>query len=147
MSDEELRVMERNRRLTRHIMVPLMLLLGGSGVVGGIFAITQEVSEVGIGLTSSALIMLLLGWFYARDTRKPIERPEKFFVSGVITDKRKTGSAFTTTYHEIKLNGGKYTCFINEKDFKKLKPGDVVQCERLEENSLHADRVVLLKGY
>ena len=146
MTDEELRIMERNRRLTRRIMVPMMTVLGICGVVGGIFAILTEKSVVGIGLTFSAITMLGFALFYFSDTRKPVELPEKFFVTGVITGKRKRGSAFTSVYYEINLNRGTYTCYVGEEDFKRLKAGDKVQCERLVENSVFADRVVVLSN-
>lgn len=144
MSDEELSVLERNRRLTRRIMVPLMSLMGTCGLAGGIFAIATDTVAIGIGLTVSALSMLGFAIFYAVDTRKPVVRPEKFFVTGVITRKRKRGGAFTYVYYELKLSDDRYTCFVSKKDFERLKQGDVVQCERLEESSVFADRVVVL---
>ncbi len=145
MTEEELRMMERNRRLTRRVMVPMMGLMGTSGLAGGFWAISTETIAVGIGLTFSALIMLGFAGFYFADTRKPIERREKFFVTGVITGKKKRGSEFTSVYYELILNGGNYRCFVyNKKDFEKVKLGDIVQCERLEENSVYADRVTVM---
>lgn len=142
MSDEELRLLERNRLMTRRILVPLMALLGTCGFLGGIWAITTEDIAVGIGLTFSALVMLAFAVFFAVDTRKPVERPEKFFVTGTVTKMKKTGSVITNVYYSIELNDGQHKCFTTEQDFKKIKVGDAVMCERLEENSVFADRVV-----
>lgn len=146
MTEEELRIMERNRRLTRRIMVPMMTVLGGCGLFGGIFAIFTDKSAVGIGLTFSAVTMLGFAWYYFTDTKKQVELPEKFFVSGVITQKRQRGSVFTQVYYEINLNRSKYVCYVSQKDFKRLKVGDKVQCERLVESSVFADRVVVLSN-
>ena len=92
MSEDELVVMERNRRLTRRVMVPMMALLGTSGLAGGVFVWTTGVLAVGIGLAASSIIMLGFAAYYLKDTKQSVERPEKFFVSGVVTGKRKTGS-------------------------------------------------------
>jgi hypothetical protein len=89
--------------------------------------------------------MLGFAWFYATDTKRPVERPEKFFVTGVITSKRKINSDFPYVYYEIKLNSGKYKCYVSKLDFERLKPGNVVQCERLNENSMYADRVLVVR--
>lgn len=144
MSEEDLRILERNRRLTQRIMVPLMGLMGTSGIVGGFWAISTQTLAVGIGLTFSSLIMLGFAGFYYADTRKPIERREKFFVTGVITSIKRRGSEFTKVYYELILNDGNYRCFIYKEDIEKVKPGDIVQCERLEENSVYADRVTVM---
>jgi hypothetical protein len=143
MSEEELRTVEKNRRLMRRLAAPMMGLLGALGLAGGIWAFTTDTILVGSGIVSSSLIMLGFAWYYVSETRKPLDRPEKFFVTGVITGKRKIGNAFTTVYYELTLNGGKYRCFISEKDFDRLNPGDIVQCERLDENSVDADRVTV----
>lgn len=144
MTDEELRIMEKNRRFTRRIGVPLMILMGGCGLLGGIWAIATDASAVGIGLAFSSMIMLGLGGYYFRETRTPVERPEKFFVTGVITKKKMSGD-FTRRYYHIELNNNRYKCFLYAEEFKKLNVGDVVQCERLIETSVYADRVVILK--
>lgn len=143
MTEEELRIMERNRRLTRRIMVPMMTVLGGCGLVGGIFAILTDMSAVGIGLTFSAVTMLGFATFYFYDSKKPVERPEKFFITGVITRKKKSGD-FTRRYYSIELNGDRHRCYLTEAEFGKVKVGDHVQCERLVETSVFADRVVVL---
>jgi hypothetical protein len=143
MTDEELRIMERNRRLTRRIMVPLMGIMGASGVAGGVFYMAEGWLAVNIGLVISGLIMSGFAWFYYSDSKRPVERPEKFFVTGVITRKRKSGD-FTRRYYSIELNGDRYKCFIDEAEFDRLKVGDRVQCERLLETSVFADRVVVL---
>lgn len=144
MTEEELRLMERNRRLTRRIMVPMMGMMGTSGLAGGFWAISTETLAVGIGLAFSSLIMLGFAWFYFSDTRKPVERREKFFVTGVITGKKRRGSEFTKVYYELVLNGGKYVCFVYKEEADKVRLGDIVQCERLEENSVYADRVTVM---
>jgi hypothetical protein len=125
-------------------MVPLMVLMGASGLVGGIWAITTDTLAIGIGLMSSSVTMLGFAWFYATDTKKPVVRPEKYFVTGVITSKRKRGSGFTNVYYEINLNDGKYTCFVPKKDFERIKPGDIVQCERMEKTSVDVERVTVV---
>jgi hypothetical protein len=142
MSDEELRLLERNRLMTRRILVPMMAVLGACGFLGGIWAITTDDIAIGIGLTFSAIVMLGFAGFYIIDTRKPAERPEKFFVTGIVTKMKKTGSVVTNVYYSIELNDSQYKCFTSEEDFKKIKVGDAVMCERLEENSLIADRIV-----
>lgn len=143
MTDEELRIMERNRRLTRRIMVPLMSLMGACGVAGGILSMAEDTSVVSIGLAFSGLVMSGFAWYYYSDSKKPVERPEKFFVSGVVTKRSKSGD-FTRRYYSIELSGGRYKCYITEAEFNNLQVGDRVQCERLVETSVFADRVVLL---
>jgi hypothetical protein len=144
MSEEELSIMDRNRRLTRRIMVPLMGLMGICGLAGGVYAMAIETMAIGFGLTFASLTMLGFTLFYIADTKKPVSRPEKFFVTGVVSSKRKRGSPFTNIYYELNLNGDKYRCFISKKDFERLKTGDIVQCERLEETSVYADRVIVI---
>lgn len=145
MSDEELRIMERNRRLTRRIMVPLMGLMGACGVAGGIWAISTDTLAIGIGLSFSALTMLGFAWFYAVDTKRPVERPEKFFVTGTVTRMKKSGSVLTRIYYSVELNENRYMCYLTEEEFKRIKVGDVVRCERLVETSVYADRVVKVR--
>ncbi len=145
MTEEELRILERNRRMTRRIMVPLMWAFGALGLGGGVWAIFTDALAVGIGLTFASITMLGFAWFFTMDTKKPVERPEKFFTTGTITGMKKTGSVFTQVYYRIELNDNRYRCFVSEPDFRRIKVGDVVTCERLEENSLFADRVVKSK--
>lgn len=142
MSDEELRLLERNRRMTRTILVPLMVALGACGILGGIWAITTDDLVVGIGLASSATVMLGFAVFFALDTKKPVERPEKFFVTGIVTHMKKTGSVITRVYYIVELNDNQYKCYTTEETFRKIKVGDAVMCERLEESSVFADRIV-----
>ena len=144
MSDEELGVLERNRRLARRVMVPIMVVLGACGFMGGIWAMGTDTLAIGIGLTFSALIMLGLAWAYYTSARKPIARPEKFFVSGIVTEKKKTGSVVTWVYYRIELNNKRYGCYLSEAEFNRVKVGDRVRCERLVESSVDADRVVIL---
>ena len=146
MSEDELVAMERNHRLTRRVMVPMMALLGTSGLAGGVFVWTTGVLAVGIGLAASSVIMLGFAAYYLKDTKQSVERPEKFFVSGVVTGKRKTGSAFTQVYYQVTLSGGRHVCYLREADYNKINPGDLIQCERLLETSVDADRVVVLRS-
>lgn len=141
MSDAELKLVERNRMLTRNVMVPIMSVIGLLGLIGGLWIVTAEASIVGIGLTTSALAMIGLAVFYYLNTQKPIVRLEKFFVTGIVTDHRKTGGLLTNIYYRVKLNDGRYTGFITKEDFRKCQRGDIIRCERLDETSVNVHRV------
>lgn len=144
MSEDELRLLAKNRRLTRRIMVPMMGLLGGGGLAGGIWTGVTDYLTVGLGLTFSSVIMLGFAAYYFFNTKEPVELPEKFFVTGVITDKKQTGSGFTQRYYRIELNKDRYACYLTKTDFDRVKVGDFVRCERLLEDSVYADRIVVM---
>jgi len=141
MTDLELKLVERNRKLTLNIMVPIMAVIGVLGLAGGLWIISTERSYVSIGLTSSAVVMLALAAFYYVNSRKPVVRLDKFYVTGIVTEHRKTGGLLSNVYYRVKLNNGKYTGFITKEDFKKCQKGDIIRCERLAETSVDVHKV------
>lgn len=141
MTDEELKLVERNRKLTRNVTAPIMSVVGILGLVGGIWVLSTETSIIGIGLTSSAIVMISLAVYFFISSRKPVVRVDKFYVTGIVTDRKQTGSILTHVYYQVKLNEDKYTGYVTKQDFKKCQPGDIIRCERLDETSVDVYKV------
>jgi hypothetical protein len=141
MTQEEAKLAERNRRLTRRVLVPMLgatALMAAAGSAYA-FSISSWAPAVGMLLGTIAAGGLAIGyWFSAEPTKG---NPEKFFIKGIITDKRKSGSGFTRVSYYIELSDEK-AVYLRKDLYASCRHGDIVRCDRLTENSVYADSLV-----
>jgi hypothetical protein len=143
MTLEEAKLAERNRRLTRRVLVPMLgatTLMAAAGSAYA-FSISSWAPAVGMLLGTIAAGGLAIGYWLSAENKKG--SPEKFYIKGIITDKRRSGSWFTRVSYYVELSEEK-TVYLWKDIYASCRHGDIVLCDRLTEDSVYADSLVKL---
>jgi hypothetical protein len=143
MTPEEAKLFERNRRLTRRVLVPMLGATALMAAAGSAYSLINGSWVPGVGMllgTIAAAGMAIGYWFGAAPGKGA---PEKFYMKGIITDKRRSGSWFTRVSYYVELSEEK-TVYLWKDLYASCRHGDIVRCDRLTEDSVYADSLVKL---
>jgi hypothetical protein len=141
MTPEEAKLFERNCRLTRRVLVPMLGAMAITAAAGSVYSLITGywVPGVGMLLGTIASAGIAIGYWFGAAPGEGA--PEKFFIKGIITGMRRSGSGFTWVNYDIELSNRKRV-FLSKSLYASCRHGDIVRCDRLNETSVYADSLV-----
>lgn len=129
MTDEDLKLIEKNNRFTRKITVPFFVMISSGALGYGLYlAVMQDWIYAG-GMLLGGIGL----WFFSRYLlhyyRELLELKMKVVITGIITDKEKYRRQYATLYC-FTLSEEK-EIVVDEKEYKQFHLGDIVRYETL----------------
>lgn len=129
MSEEDLKVVQKNDRFTRKITAPVFYFYSACAVIGGVYAIISGHWPMAIGMFLCTIALVSFSIYLLSYYRELLEQKEKTVITGIITDKEKYSRKYETVYC-LKISE-QQEVVVDERQYKEFRLGDIVRYETI----------------
>lgn len=129
MNEEEVKLVEKQARFTRHITVPIFGIVAVAAFGWAMYLLYSHDWYIAISVLISSLALIFFSRYLLLEYRDLLVKKEKLVFTGIITEKKRYKGQQETSYYFTLSDKQKVA--VDEESFKKYHLGDIIQYESL----------------
>lgn len=129
MTEEEVKLVEKQARFTRHITVPFFGVVSVAAFGWAMYLLYTHDWYIAISVLISSVGLTFFSRYLLLEYRDLLVKKEKLVFTGIITEKKKYKGQQETSYYFTLSEKQKVA--VDDETFKKYHLGDIIQYESL----------------